>query len=73
MDAASLETSEPDMFIAIPKSAFLRAGESLTPSPVTPTLDTIYSQYSDGIQVIGMAEYATTRERFRLKGENNNT
>lgn len=34
MFAASLETSEPEMFMAIPRSAFLSAGESLTPSPV---------------------------------------
>ena len=38
MEAASLETSEPDIFMAIPRSAFLRAGESFTPSPVTPTI-----------------------------------
>jgi hypothetical protein len=52
MFAASLDTSDADMFIEIPKSAwiqvqhlcipwstgslaFLRAGESFTPSPVT--------------------------------------
>lgn len=34
MFAASLDTSEPEIFMAIPRSAFLRAGESLTPSPV---------------------------------------
>ena len=34
MFAASLDTSEPDMFIAMPRSAFFNAGESLTPSPV---------------------------------------
>ena len=34
MLAASFETSEPEMFIAIPRSAFLSAGESFTPSPV---------------------------------------
>lgn len=38
MLAASFETSEPEMFIAIPRSAFLSAGASLTPSPVTPTM-----------------------------------
>jgi hypothetical protein len=34
MFAASLDTSEQDMFIQISKSAFLRAGESITPLPV---------------------------------------
>ena len=34
MLAASFETSEPEMFIAMPRSAFFSAGESLTPSPV---------------------------------------
>lgn len=33
MSAACFETSEPAMPIATPMSAFLRAGESLTPSP----------------------------------------
>ena len=37
MSAASLDTSEPAIPMATPMSAFLRAGESLTPSPVTPT------------------------------------
>jgi hypothetical protein len=36
ISAAFLATSEPDP-IAIPISAFLIAGESLTPSPVTAT------------------------------------
>jgi hypothetical protein len=35
--AASLATSEPEIPIAIPISAFFIAGESLTPSPVTAT------------------------------------
>lgn len=35
--AAFFATSEPDP-IAIPMSAFLIAGESLTPSPVTATM-----------------------------------
>lgn len=34
MLAASLDTSEPEMFMAMPRSARFRAGESLTPSPV---------------------------------------
>lgn len=38
MSAACLETSEPEMPMAIPMSAFLRAGESFTPSPVTATI-----------------------------------
>jgi hypothetical protein len=38
MFAASLLTSEPEMFIAMPRSAFLSAGLSFTPSPVTPTM-----------------------------------
>ncbi len=38
MSAASLATSEPVMPMAIPMSAFLMAGESLTPSPVTATI-----------------------------------
>jgi len=37
ISAAFLATSEPDP-IAIPMSAFLIAGESLTPSPVTATM-----------------------------------
>ena len=37
ISAASLATSEPVNPIAIPKSACLIAGESLTPSPVTAT------------------------------------
>ena len=38
MSAASLATSVPEIPIATPMSAFLRAGESLTPSPVTATI-----------------------------------
>jgi hypothetical protein len=38
MSAACLETSEPEMPIAMPMSAFFRAGESFTPSPVTATM-----------------------------------
>jgi len=34
MLAASLETSDPEIFIAMPRSAFLSAGESFTLSPV---------------------------------------
>jgi hypothetical protein len=37
MSAAFLATSDPDP-IATPMSAFLIAGESLTPSPVTATI-----------------------------------
>ena len=37
MTAACLETSVPVMPIAMPMSAFLRAGASLTPSPVMAT------------------------------------
>ena len=37
MSAASFETSEPVIPIAIPISACLRAGASLTPSPDIPT------------------------------------
>ena len=37
IEAASLATSVPVIPIAMPKSAFLIAGESLTPSPVTAT------------------------------------
>lgn len=42
MFAASLETSDPEMFMAMPKSAFLRAGESLTPSPVLHKVPSAY-------------------------------
>lgn len=35
ISAACLETSDPAMPIAIPMSAFFKAGESLTPSPRT--------------------------------------
>ena len=38
ISAASFATSVPVIPIAIPISAFLRAGESLTPSPVTATI-----------------------------------
>ncbi|KAF3857444.1 hypothetical protein F7725_009303 [Dissostichus mawsoni] len=38
MSAACLETSDPEMPIATPMSAFFRAGESFTPSPVTATM-----------------------------------
>jgi hypothetical protein len=37
ISAASLVTSDPEIFIEIPISPYLIAGESLTPSPVTPT------------------------------------
>ena len=37
ISAASFATSEPVIPIAIPISAFLMAGESFTPSPVTAT------------------------------------
>ena len=36
--AASLETSDPLLPIAMPMSAYLRAGASFTPSPVIPTI-----------------------------------
>lgn len=36
--AASLETSEAETFMEMPRSAFLSAGASLTPSPETPTI-----------------------------------
>ena len=38
MSAASLQTSVPDLPIAIPMSAALSATESFTPSPVIPTI-----------------------------------
>lgn len=38
ISAASFATSVPVIPIEIPKSAFLMAGESLTPSPVTATI-----------------------------------
>ena len=38
ISAASLATPEPVIPMAIPISAFLIAGESLTPSPVTATI-----------------------------------
>ena len=38
MEAASLETSVPVMPMATPMSAALRAGASLTPSPVMETI-----------------------------------
>ena len=38
MSAACLETSDPAMPMATPMSAFFRAGESFTPSPVTATI-----------------------------------
>lgn len=38
MSAAFLAASEPAMPMATPMSAFFRAGESFTPSPVTATM-----------------------------------
>lgn len=38
MSAACLDTSEPAIPMATPISAFFKAGESLTPSPVTATI-----------------------------------
>lgn len=38
MSAACLDTSEPAIPMATPMSAFFRAGESFTPSPVTATI-----------------------------------
>eukprot|EP00732_Lithocolla_globosa_P001942 Lithocolla_globosa_v1_NODE_1120_length_2855_cov_77.670357.p3 type:complete len:116 gc:universal NODE_1120_length_2855_cov_77.670357:451-798(+) len=38
MSAAAFDTSDPEMPIATPILAFLRAGLSLTPSPVTATI-----------------------------------
>ena len=38
MEAASLDTSVPVIPMATPMSAFLRAGASLTPSPVMDTI-----------------------------------
>jgi len=38
IEAASFATSVPVIPIEMPKSAFLIAGESLTPSPVTATI-----------------------------------
>merc|ERR550532_36323 len=46
MSAACLDTSEPAIPMATPISAFLRAGESLTPSPVTATIAPILWQPS---------------------------
>jgi hypothetical protein len=42
IEAASLATSVPDIPIANPTSAFLRAGASLVPSPVTATTFPLY-------------------------------
>lgn len=38
MSAACLDTSEPEIPMATPMSAFFSAGESFTPSPVTATM-----------------------------------
>lgn len=38
MSAACLDTSEPAIPMATPMSAFFKAGESFTPSPVTATI-----------------------------------
>merc|ERR1711953_1440655 len=46
MSAACLETSDPAIPMATPMSAFFRAGESLTPSPVTATMAPIRWQPS---------------------------
>ena len=46
MSAASFDTSEPMMPMAQPMSAFLRAGESFTPSPVTATMWPSFWQFS---------------------------
>lgn len=39
ISADCCDTSEPDIPIAIPMSAFFSAGASLTPSPVTATIN----------------------------------
>jgi hypothetical protein len=44
MSAASFVTSDPDIPIEIPMSPCLIAGESLTPSPVTPTTLPVFWQ-----------------------------
>ena len=46
MSAASLATSVPVTPMATPMSAFLRAGESFTPSPVTATISPICWRFS---------------------------
>ena len=55
MLAASFDTSEPEMFMAMPRSARFRAGESLTPSPVlhirsgTATIEGREHSHSDNV------------------------
>ena len=44
MAAASLDTSVPDRPMAIPISAFFKAGASLTPSPVMATISPFFCQ-----------------------------
>ena len=46
ISAASLDRAEPVMLMAIPMSAFFKAGESLTSSPVTATISLRRWQFS---------------------------
>lgn len=53
MSAAFLAASDPAMPIAIPISAFFRAGESLTPSPVTATTACWGTEERETIKISG--------------------
>lgn len=46
ISADCCDTSEPDMPMAIPISAFLRAGASFTPSPVTATERDVFVEHN---------------------------
>lgn len=58
--AASLATSDPEP-IAIPTSAFLRAGESLTPSPVITQNCFLRCRASTILTLVEGLQRATTR------------
>mmetsp|Transcript_34993 Transcript_34993/g.79789 ORF Transcript_34993/g.79789 Transcript_34993/m.79789 type:complete len:207 (+) Transcript_34993:976-1596(+) len=70
MSAASRDTSDPEMPMAIPMSAFLSAGESFTPSPVTATMpprswfcDTICSFCSGVVRAKTICLWCRTRSQ----------
>mmetsp|Transcript_39307 Transcript_39307/g.99062 ORF Transcript_39307/g.99062 Transcript_39307/m.99062 type:complete len:280 (-) Transcript_39307:1742-2581(-) len=70
MSAASLDTSDPVMPMAMPMSAFFSAGESFTPSPVTATTDlarwlpsTITSFCCGEVRANTIWGYSSTRSR----------
>jgi hypothetical protein len=59
MSADCCDTSDPEMPIAMPISALLSAGASLTPSPVTATAIWCFSYESDHLSITNLSESLT--------------